>query len=630
MLSPGLWHKKVPKDLLGNLKFRQAILLRAQESDDIRHGLWTMCGQDILFYINCFVWQTNPNKAGGEIGPFITWPFQDRAIVEEGGILWRIENRKDLLVEKSREMGITWIFLIVMDWLCRFRPYHDSLMMSKSSQAVDSPTRQSLFGKLRFIHEHLPLWLHNPSPKVFIDNKMNMIYPVTNSTVTGFSSTGRAGVSERGSEMFVDEASQIEEMAEVYYRIASTTKCRMINGTHLGMGNFFYTLSKDESLNKIQFHWTQHPDKNRGLYKWDTDKHRPIYLKYLEETEEIVETKTPDYDFHPDYPYDQTGNPVGGPHPSVRSPWYDHEFIRIGRNLVEMAKDHDINPSGSVAQFYSALVIRQLKIEYADNCPPFWEGELVYDKDTAMAKCFSRKAGGKLKLWLHLREGRPPYSTYGCGVDVGQGTGATPSCISIVDGRTGEKVVEYQDAHIDPKELGQFCVALCKMFCDEQGNGAKIGWEHHGPGTAFGQMVWKTLNYRQIYYKTSESSLGQKVSDIPGWSPTHGQSLQLHADYRTALYERRFLNRSAKALDETLNFKHTDRGSVEHTLYQNKENPAAARENHGDIVIADALACKMVKLADRLVEIAPPVNELREKTFLGRRRMRDASREYAW
>lgn len=608
-LSPGKWHELVPREAGENVAYRRGLLEQACYPE-WRVALWEMCSQDILFYINSFVWQVNPKKRSGEeVGPFITWPFQDRALIGDGGILWCVENHEDFVVEKSREMGATWLFLIVMDWLCRFKNYHDSLMMSKSAAAVDAPGRQSLFGKMRFLHNSLPEWLH-PS-KGFVDQKNYFGYPWTHSSVTGFSSTGRAGVSERGGEMFFDEFPHIEEAYEVLYRTAATAACRMFNGTHLGTGTAFYELTVSPNIKKLQFHWTQHPDKNKGLYKADPKKPGGIaFLEYDSVSDTIVETSKPTYPFPPDYEYDRTGRPTGGPHPGVRSPWYDKEFFRIMENETEMAKDQDINPKGSVTQFYSATMIRVLKDEYGQA--PWWEGTLRFDSSKGEPVEMVAESGGRIKLWLNLRDGKPPAGDYGMGVDVAGGTGATPSCVSICNGRTGEKVLEYTDPHIDPKELGSLCVALAKLFCNEDGEGAKIAWENHGPGVTFGEQVWKYLGYWNFYRRTDELKISQTVSDAPGWTPQGGARLRLHTDYKQALWDRRYLNRSIHALEETLAFRHDGKGSVEHAQYTNKGNPSAGRENHGDIVIADALSCKMVigDKVQRQQEEAPEFPEM--------------------
>ena len=629
MLSPGKHYLTIPKDRLKNLAFRAEIYEHALQDVRVQRGLMAMCAEDILFYCNLFIWQNNPKKkAGLELGPFITWPFQDRALCSEvkgkEGILWCIENQKDLVVEKSREMGATWLFLIVMDWLCRFHKFHDSLMMSKSADAVDNGTRQSLFGKLRLINEHLPSWVRGK----MTDNKFFLGYLDMNSGALGMASTGRAGVSERCQEMFLDEMSQIKEDWEVYYRTAATAGCRMFNGTHLGLDTAFYQgLTTNPYVKKIVFHWTQHPDKNQGMYRHNPVLNKPEFLRYNEETDSL-DFCEPYYPYPPGFVFDPSGKPSGGPHPGVRSPWYDNEFQRIHENDSEMAKDHDINPKGSISQFYSPLMIRRLKEECDD---PWWEGDLTYDHETGEPKELFEMEGGPIKLWCHVRYGKPPVSFYGGGADVALGTGKTPSCLTLADGRIGKKVLEYANAHIDPKAFGVLTVALCRLFCDENEEGAYIAWEHHGPGTAFGKMVWKDLGYRNLYRRTLEHDMRETESESPGWYPGGVNKLNLHVDYRAALAGGHYLNLSERALDECLAFRHTANGSVEHSGSINTEDPSAARESHGDFVVADALSWKMIKTSMQLKEARAQSVEESDMSMLGRRRARQQKRRMlAW
>lgn len=601
-------YKLVPRDLERNIRWRLFVLEKAAKNPELQQALRVYCSADIIFYVSTFVWQCNPKARGADqkVGPFIPWPYQIRGILGDGGILWCIKNGEDLVVEKSREMGITWVFLFCMDWLCRFQAYHDSILISKSAKAVDDSSRQSLFGKLRFIHEHLPAWMHDPDPYKSIDNKNVLIYDKTKATVTGQASTGRAGVSERCTEMFIDEYPQIEEDWEVLYRTASTTNCRLFNGTHLGTGTALYSLTQRDDIKKLRFHWTQHPKKNAGLYRYNQhknglDKPGIEFLKYNEETDQLDLVDSPDFAFPADYDFDKTGNPVGGPHPGVRSPWYDIEYKRIGENIAEMAKDQDINPSGSVTQFYNPLVIKQLVDQGAR--PPIWECELEYDEKTGVPIKLIPTAGGRIKLWCNLdNHGKPPRDNYGAGTDVSGGTGCTPSCLSLWCASTGTKVLEYQNAHIRPHEFAVLCVAICRLFCDFDGVGAKIAWENHGPGTTFGKTMWDDMGYLRVYCAEGDDRFGKRVSDKPGWNPTAQARLALHTNYRQALYLRNARNHSRQALDETLNFKHDGKGSVEHTQYKSVDDPAGGRENHGDVVVADALGWKMIETAARVID----------------------------
>jgi len=61
VLSPGKWHLRVRKEPIENLKFRRHVLRWAAGNPARQKALIEACRQDILFYINTFVWQFNPS-----------------------------------------------------------------------------------------------------------------------------------------------------------------------------------------------------------------------------------------------------------------------------------------------------------------------------------------------------------------------------------------------------------------------------------------------------------------------------------------------------------------------------------------------------------------------------------------
>lgn len=582
MLSPGQHHLRVPKQLKKNLRYRHKLLALCAEDEVARSAVRRMCREDVLFYINTFVWQFNPRKKGGmEVGPFITWDFQDEAIIgedrSEPGILWAIENDEDLVVMKSREMGASWLFLIIMDWMARSFRHQQFLMISKSEKAVQSSSPDSLFWKIEFIHRRLPEWLKGRVAAT----RMAFTYEDTASTITGEASTGRAGVGGRATAMFIDEFPQIKEDFEVLHRTSDTTGCRIFNGTHKGLETAFYELTQRVDIKKLTMHWSQHPDKKPGLYRYDPENSRV----------QVLDKK---FRYAADFDYVMDGNPTGGPFPGLRSPWYDRECLRKGSDRA-VAMDLDINPSGSVSQFFSAQVIRDLKIQYAVE--PYWEGEVRYDEDGAF-KGLEATPGGLLKLWVVPGlSGEIPPGPYAVGLDLSTGQGATPSCISVVRCETGEKVGEYSNAHIDPRVLAPMAVALCRHFKEKSGTGARLIWESGGPGSVFGNRVIE-LGYRPIYFQTREFVIWEERPNIdrPGWNATAGGAkMLLLTEYREALATRQFLNRSAAALDTCLGFKYDARGEVVHGNEVSKQDPAGARKNHGDMTIADALAWRGCK-----------------------------------
>lgn len=609
-LSPGKDHESVPRDRDANADFRRE-LYRTPKYD--RAGVIELCRRDILFYTNVFVWQFNPTKVPAErVGPFVTWPCQDDALLK---LLACVEDGKDAVLDKSREMGASWMCLILFEWLWHFTSWNKFIVMSKDEKSVENAAdSDSLFWKIDFIHDHLPPWLR---PKGYDRDthrrhgKAGSFYnPETHSSITGVASTGRAGVGGRATAMFVDEFSQIKEDREVLHRTSNTTPCRIFNGTHLGMDTGLFELTRRPDIRKVRLHWTQHPEKFRGAYRFDAEAQQ---LEVLDKT----------YSFPPDYKFILDGSPTGGAAPGVRSPYYDDECVRKGSTRA-VAMDLDIDPTGSQNQFFDPILIRHLQAAYCR--PPVWTGDATVSEDGKVVE-FVAGDSGKLLFWRPLTiDGLVPSGQYAAGADTSEGKGATPSVLSILDANTGEKVCEYSSANVEPRTFARLCVALCRAFADTQGSGALFAWEAQGPGTDVTEEV-VLLGYRRIYYRTNEFDLQKKQSLTPGWYPSPANKRLVMGNYRDALRQRQFENPSERALEETLAFEESNYG-VECDTFASQDDPSGASVCHGDRVVADALAW-MMKL-----KICAPVKpgrgrferpaELTTNSLAGRRAYHDA------
>lgn len=586
MLSAGMHHKRIPKDRKRNLEWRKYILQEADNNPSVRQQLIQACREDILFYINTFVWQHNPKKKGREVGPFISWDFQDRTLTsrdpKKPGILWCIEHGEDVVIEKSRDMGASWLCLIAFEWLWHFHDDQNFIVISRNEDAVDKKgTPSSLFWKLDHILKNQPAWLL-PKGWDWGNKKCRMdlqfINPENRSVITGEASgTGKAGVGGRATAMFLDEFSQVTEDRETLHRTADTTDCRIFNGTHVGLGTAFYKLTIKPDIKKVVMHWSEHPDKGAGAYHWEADSAKVV-------------PHDPAYKYPADFVFDTSGRPTGGPFPGVRSPWYDAQSKRRGSER-EIAMDLDIDARGSVSTFFDALMINQLKL--AHGSPPFWRGDLHYDEETGKPKELVSHAEGQVKLWMVPSPGMAfNPGRYAAGADISWGVGATPSCFSAVNVDTGVKVLEFVTSRHPPEKFAAYCVALCRMLKGHDGDGALFCWEAAGPGLQFGKAVM-ALGYRRVYYRIDEFDPDADRTSKPGWFPAPKHKMTILSDYRAALANGEMENRSLAALDETLLFKYNDRGDIVHSEEASEDDPSGARINHADRVIADALAWKM-------------------------------------
>jgi hypothetical protein len=257
----------------------------------------------------------------------------------------------------------------------------------------------------------------------------------------------------------------------------------------------------------------------------------------------------------------------------------------------------------------------------------FWKLDFIHDVEfdsRGNVTALIERAGGPLKLWCRLDHNQePPSAPYGAGADVAQGTGATPSCLSIANCRTGEKVLRYANAQIKPDRFALLCAALCRLF-----HNAVITWEHAGPGVVFGKAITEEARYWYLARREEDEATASQVKVHKfGYAPSPKRKNVLLSRYYLALQKGEYVNFDEAAIDQMLDFEYDAAGKIIHPG-EVGDDPNEARENHGDLVIADALSCKMVldggRLASRQPAQKPP--QLRPEdnilTMAGRRAAR--------
>lgn len=609
---------EAPRDLGHNLRFRQRVLRKAARRRVVQRGLVELCRQSFTFWCNAFVWQFNPKKgADMAAGPFILWDFQERAVFKEPGIPWPgedpddlmdcglfhcIENGKSVAIQKSRELGISWLCLLVFVWYMIFHNNRSFLCVSHNEEAVDDPNPDSLFWKIEYVLRHLPSWMARLD---FEDGrgvpvKRNACFfgnKAMNSSITGQATTSRIGVGGRKTAILLDEFALVRDDKKVRERTAGTSDCRIFNSTHQGMDTQFYVLcAETPEIPKLTIHWSQHPEKKQGLYLSGS----PIT---------IIDKS---YVWPPDYKFNMSGKPMGGIRPALRSPYYDAACVAIGSD-TGIAKELDVNPSGSVAQMFDAGLIFELTRTHAR--PPDWQGDLSRDGERLVVA-----PDGPIKLWGHLDNDLPPLARYGAGADVSLGRGSTPSCLTIGSADTGEKVLEAMTREMSPHHFAHWCAKILRLFKDHAGNCPLFVWERLGIGQTFTTAILETT-YRRFYYDHNDSAImgSQNEAPEPGWPQTPRNMLDLIEKYKQSLITREFMNRSAYALKQCLGWTFKKNGYLTcATTSSQGDDPSKTEVHHGDVTVADALANKMMKILGVRSQQAP-VKELSINSIQWRR-----------
>jgi len=152
------------------------------------------------------IWTTDEKDAREPIKPFPMDKPYLKCIVDE------LYTHKFLMVEKCRQMMMSWTALLVIDWECRFRPNRRWLL----SKTTEEEGIIMLEEKVRAIQDRLPEWVQTALPQ---STKPQHIvkYGSTKSTFRAVTTNAAARACRGGtaSGVFVDEAPVQETFNEI-------------------------------------------------------------------------------------------------------------------------------------------------------------------------------------------------------------------------------------------------------------------------------------------------------------------------------------------------------------------------------------------------------------------------------
>jgi phage terminase large subunit len=251
---------------------RAARLARLRQHPELLEPLRRKYAQDPAQFITDFGVTTDPRNP--EVGlpttvPFLLFP---RQIEWVHWFLERWQSRENGIVEKTREMGMSWLAIAVACTLCLFR---EGIVIGFGSRKeelcdkIDEP--KSLFWKARAFLSALPVeFLGGWDERVHAPH-MRIIFPGTNSYMTaeGGDNIGRGA---RTSVYIVDEAAFLERPLLIDAALSRTTNCRIDISTPNGMANSFAQRRHSGNTKVFTFHWRQDPRRDQSWYEGECKK----------------------------------------------------------------------------------------------------------------------------------------------------------------------------------------------------------------------------------------------------------------------------------------------------------------------------------------------------------------------
>jgi len=208
----------------------------------------------------CWTW----DRARKRKAEYPLWPFQ-RAFLKE------LEKQGCILVEKSRDLMVTWTVCEYMLWHVQFDPYWTGFATSRREAEVDNggaaATTASIFGRIRFSWMEQPAWLRTAlkfSHLKIVNQEEGM-----HTEITGESANPHVG---RSSDVFFkwgDEFALVEQSEKAHAAmLGGGFNTLLYTSTSNLTGNEFYRLrsKKDSGFRILRYSWEDRPDRNEKWY----------------------------------------------------------------------------------------------------------------------------------------------------------------------------------------------------------------------------------------------------------------------------------------------------------------------------------------------------------------------------
>lgn len=195
---------------------------------------------------------------------------------------WLVERwkaREDGLVEKSRDMGVSWLCVAAAAWMWRYKKGTVVGFGSRKEEYVDKiGDPKSLFWKLRQFINLLPKEF---TPEGYTEKTcaphMRIVNPTNGSTIIGEAGSN-IGRGNRTSIYLKDESAFYEQPEAVDAALSQTSNCKIDVSTPNGSGNPFYNKRHGGKINVFIFDWKQDPRKDADWYRKQCESLDPIIV----------------------------------------------------------------------------------------------------------------------------------------------------------------------------------------------------------------------------------------------------------------------------------------------------------------------------------------------------------------
>ena len=162
------------------------------------------------------------------IKPLPTWPFllfvvsvfagQKGVLLEDFGVAPEQVNEKKVVIDKPRQLMVSWLLLLWFEYLCLFRDFTTCLL----NKATMDESKKMLFKRLGVVHKFWPEWFRLWAQVQELRSEGEMRYERACSVIgaTGENVEDRAARGDQATSFGVDEAARHPRLREVLAAVA--------------------------------------------------------------------------------------------------------------------------------------------------------------------------------------------------------------------------------------------------------------------------------------------------------------------------------------------------------------------------------------------------------------------------
>ncbi len=218
------------------------------------------CRADFTYWLTWYGWTFDPRHVRQKTVPFIPWGIQPEFIAWIHSVN---AQATEGVIDKSRDMGATWVLVAYFVWRWLFEPEFVGLFASRKVEAVDEKANpSSIMEKARIMIRNLPDWM---TPRGFVEKfhavKLRIVNPATGAILKGEGGK-QVGRSGRASAVLVDEAAHLENFGAAESALSAVADVKFWLSTPNLPGDGFARKRFSKDFPTFSLHWLTDPTKN--------------------------------------------------------------------------------------------------------------------------------------------------------------------------------------------------------------------------------------------------------------------------------------------------------------------------------------------------------------------------------